>query len=163
DGTNLGNRAVRWDASATAATELGNLGTDVGGVTQSYANAVNSAGVTVGSSKKYGGGIDFGDRAVRWDASTNASTELGNLGTDGSGSTQSIAYAINTAGAGVGWAQKYTGGTFLGLRAARWNASGTAATELGDLGTDSHGITTSFARAINTAEAAVGNAVKYTG
>src|SRR5512132_663648 len=42
-------------------------------------------------------------------------------------------------GAAVGYAQKYIGGTDLGPRALRWDASGNAATELSGLGTSSSG------------------------
>ena len=84
-------------------------------------------------------GTYLGTAAVRWDASGTAATELGNLGTDTSGYTERQAYAINTAGTAVGYANKYSpDGTFLGHRAVRWDASGTAA-ELGN-GTD-NGIT----------------------
>ena len=87
-GRDLGHRAVRWDASGTAATELGNLGTDANGVTQSVAVAINDAGTAVGYADKYDdSGVCLGDRAVRWDASGTAATELGNLGTDIGGIT----------------------------------------------------------------------------
>jgi hypothetical protein len=165
-GTSLGSRAVRWDGSGTVATELGNLGTTLGGLTVSRAYAVNTAGAAVGYAQKYTGGTPVGERAVRWDASGSAATELGNLGTSGttgSGLTFSRAYAVNAAGAAVGHANKYTGGTNLGFRAVRWDASSTLATELGNLGTDSSGRTTSGSNAINAAGAAVGYANKYTG
>ena len=161
-GTNLGYRAVRWDASGTAATELGNLGTDSSGVTLSNATAVNTAGTAVGYAQKYTGDTPLGNRAVRWDASGTAATELGNLGTTSGGSTDGRAYAVNTAGTAVGQAQKYNAGTYVGTRAVRWDASGTAATELGNLGTDSSGVTFSNANAVNTAGTAVGSAFKYT-
>ncbi len=161
--TYLGPRAVRWDASGAAATELGTLGTDDSGRTTSFAFALNTAGTAVGSAAKFSGNTSLGDRAVRWDASGTAATELGNLGTDGSGVTSSAPRAINTAGTAVGWATKYSGDTYLGARAVRWDASGTAATELGNLGTNSGGVTSSEAYAINTAGTAVGYANKYSG
>jgi hypothetical protein len=117
----LGHRAVRWDASGTAATELGTLGTDPFGATDSEAYAANDAGTAVGFARKPG--PDLGYRAVRWDAS-GAVTELGNLGTASDGNTDSSAFAINAAGAAVGYAQKYTGGTYLGARALLWRADG---------------------------------------
>jgi MYXO-CTERM domain-containing protein len=162
-GTNLSFRAVRWDASGTSATELGNLGTDGSGVTFALATAINTAGVAIGFAQKYTGGVHVGPRAVRWDASGTSATELGNLGTSIiNGSTNSVAYGINDAGAVVGVASKITGGGSLGPRAVRWDASGTSATELGNLGTDSSGVAYSQAYAINTAGAAVGYAAKYT-
>jgi hypothetical protein len=162
--TSLGTRAVRWDGSGIAATELGNLGTTSTGDTISYAFAVNAAGTAVGYANKYSGsGTFLGFRAVRWGASGAAATELGNLGTDSSGNTFSYAYAVNATGSTVGFAKKYSGLKDLGPRAVRWGASGTAATELGNLGTDSNGNTESQAYVINTAGAAVGYAEKYSG
>jgi hypothetical protein len=57
----------------------------------------------VGYSKKYVGGADEGFRAVRWDASTTAATELENLGTDANGKSDAKAYSINSAGTVVGY------------------------------------------------------------
>src|SRR5262249_7616720 len=161
--TDLGWRAVRWDASGTAATELDNLGTDSNGVTHSTALAVNVASVAVGKSGKYVGGTNLGSRAVRWDVSGPAAIELGNLGTSNSGAAGSQANAVNDAGVAVGGAEKYVGGTDLGSRAVRWDASGPAVTELGNLGTDSNGVTNSNAFAVNAAGVAVGSAEKWIG
>ena len=139
-GSNVGQRALRWDASGTAATELGNLGTDSGGYTNAYAYAINDAGTAVGDSQKYVGGSNLGYRAVRWDASGTAATELDNLGAiSSSGYAFARAYAINGAGTAVGYSEKYSGTIDLGSRAVRWDASGTAATELGNLGTNTIG------------------------
>jgi hypothetical protein len=163
-GTLVGSAAVRWDSGSTAATELGGLGNGSGGFASSYPNAINTAGTVVGQATKSSGGTNLGDRAVRWNASGTTATELGNLGTDSSGVTNSNAYAINTAGTAVGGAEKYTGGGIdLGTRAVRWDASGTAAIELGNLGTDGNGITNSYAYAVNSAGVAVGVAEKYSG
>src|SRR5205823_6340177 len=64
-----GTRAVRWDASSTVATELGNLGTEaVSGQAYSRAYAINTAGTAAGFARKYVSGSDKGSRAVRWDA-----------------------------------------------------------------------------------------------
>jgi hypothetical protein len=161
-GTLLGSRAVRWDASSVPATELGNLGTTTIGTTNSTAWAVNTAGTAVGYARKYtGAGTDLGQRAVRWDASGTAATELDNLGTDNSGSTFSVAFALNTGGDAVGFAEKYLGIADVGPRAVRWNATGTAATELDNLGTDINGNSSSYAYSINTAGTIVGSANKY--
>jgi hypothetical protein len=161
--TYLGRFAVRWDASGTAATELGNLGTDSNGVASAYAIRINTAGTAIGFGSKYTAGTYVGQRAIRWDASGTAATELGNLGTYSDGSANTEAEAINTAGTAVGYADKYTGGTSVGTRAVRWDASGTDATELGNLGTDPSGFTYGLARALNTAGVAVGYAYKGTG
>ena len=79
-GLDLGYRAVRWDASDTAAMELANLGTDTSGYTESYAAAINDAGTVVGSAFKYDSlGGNFGYRPVRWDASAPTRPSWGTL------------------------------------------------------------------------------------
>jgi hypothetical protein len=160
-GAYKGPRAVRWDGWGTAATELGNLGTDATGGTNAGAYAVNDAGTAVGYAEKYDAGDFKGYRAVRWDASGTAATELGNLGTYAEGTTSIWAWAVNTSGTAVGWAPKFDAGVPKGYCAVRWNASGTAATELGNLGTDASGVTDAQAYAVNDAGTAVGYAWKY--
>jgi hypothetical protein len=54
--------AVRWDASGTAATELGNLATSGNGFTSSAANAINDAGIAVG----YVNRTSVGTHTVMW-------------------------------------------------------------------------------------------------
>jgi hypothetical protein len=167
-GTYQGVRAVRWDASGNAATELDNLGTN-GGFALNSTGAINDAGTAVGYADidlGTGGGLGeyYGTRAVRWDAASTEVTELGNLGTDPIGYTDGVAFAINDAGTAVGRADKYDGsGVSLGQRAVRWDASGTVATELGNLGTDPNSITESSAVAINDAGTTVGYANLYDG
>lgn len=157
-----GYRAVVWDGSGTVATELGNLGLDVGGLTTAQAYAINDAGMAVGTSFKHDGGVYKGSRAVRWDASSSIATELGNLGLSASGTTSALATAINDTGMVVGYSNKYDGaGTDKGVRAVRWDGSGTVATELGNLGLDSSGGTVAHAYAVNDAGTAVGVAIKY--
>lgn len=156
-----GERAVRWDASGTAATELGNLGLSSIGRTTAFAYAVNDAGTAVGYANKYVAGSTKGARAVRWDASGTAATELGNLGTDASGATSAVAFDLNEAGTVVGYALTYLAGKSAGLRAVRWDALGTTATELGNLGTDAAGTSSSIAYAVNASGTAVGYASKY--
>jgi hypothetical protein len=158
----LGWRAVRWDGSGAAATELGNLGTGPSGGAWNYAYAVNNAGTAIGVAQKYdAAGNSLADRvAVRWDSSGTAATELGDLVALGDGAA--YAFAINDAGTAVGYSQKQDeSGTFLGERAVRWDGSGTAATELGSLGTDAHGGTAAAAVDINNAGVAVGRAIYH--
>jgi hypothetical protein len=156
-----GPRAVRWNAGQTAATELGNIGINTSGNGSALALAINSAGTIVGYGEKFDGNLDNGNRAIRWDAGTNAATELGNLGTTAAGYTNTRATAINDAGAAVGYAEKFTVIGDLGRRAARWDATGTTATELGNLGTDNVGATQSIAYDISAAGTTVGSADKY--
>ncbi len=153
-GQDRGQRAVRWAGSGTAATELtSTLGTTSNGSTTSEAVAVNDAGTAVGWAKKYVADADHGYRAVRWDPSSSTSTELGNLGTSSGGSTNSFAYAVNGSGTAVGSAEKYVNGAWYNSHAVRWDASGTVATELGQLGIDGYGST---ALAVNDSGTAVG-------
>lgn len=156
------NVAMRWDPSGTAATELGNLGTDAAGSTHTYAYGINDAGTAVGYCYKYVSGTYLGFRATRWDASGTAATEMGNLGTSSTGMTTSFARHINSAGLSTGWAHKYVSGADKGTRAARWDALGVV-TELGNLGTDSTGSTSSQAYDINDLGVVVGFAEKYDG
>jgi hypothetical protein len=128
-----GFRAVRWDSSGTASTELGNLGTNSSGTTTAKAYALNNAGAVAGYSQKYVNGVYLGDRAVRWDASDPDAIELASLGTDVSGTTSACAYAINSAGAAVGYSYKYVDGTSVGKRAVLWLPDASAI-DLNDLG-----------------------------
>jgi hypothetical protein len=164
-GGDLGDRAVRWDASGTTATELEHLGTEPSGNTYASAAAINDAGTIVGDAWKYdAAGVPLGTRAVRWNASSTAATELASLGADGNGYAANGAYAINDSGTAVGYAVTFDGeGVQRGSLAVRWEASGTAATELGNLGTDSDGFTDNFPLAISNDGTAVGYAEKYDG
>jgi hypothetical protein len=160
-GSYKASRAVRWDASGTAATELGNLGTDSSGITYAQACAVNATGTAVGYSEKYVSGSDMGHCAVRWDTSGTAATELCNLWTDNNGYAYAQAIALNAPGTAVGYSYKYVSGSNMGIRAVRWDALGTAATELANLGTDSSGVTNSYASAVNDAGTTLGFSEKY--
>jgi uncharacterized membrane protein len=168
DGVNsMGSRAVRWNASSTTPIELGNIGTSIIGRTDTHAYAINNAGTVVGWAKKFFGDASnngfLGERAVRWDASGTVATELDILNTDNHGYTDSFAWAINNAGTAVGFVGKFSsdGRTLLGSRAARWDASGTALTELGFLNTATNGYTACYANAINSAGTIAGYAEKY--
>jgi len=156
----IGGGAMRWGASS-AASELGNLGISSSGYTHSSAFAINVNGTAVGSSVKYESGSHKGERAVRWDPSSTVAIELGNLGTNSVGYTESRADAMNASGTAVGWARRNVSGVNKGNRAVRWNALGTEATALGHLGTDNNGVTRSQASAINDAGTIVGFAKKY--
>ncbi len=123
-------------------------------------SAVNNSGVAVGWSEKQDSGNYVSTHAVRWDGSGGAA-ELGNLGLSSINGTLGIAYAINDAGAVVGSSQKYDPGTtYVGTRAVRWNASGTAI-ELDHLGLSGSNSTSAEAYAVNSAGAAAGWSEKY--
>jgi probable HAF family extracellular repeat protein len=157
------SRIFRWDGTGISPVELGNLGTNVPGVSTvtASARAINNAGIAAGYARKWDGSVNMGYRAVRWDASATAATELGNLGTDPSGVTHSVANAINDAGTAVGVARKYDGsGVDMGLVPVRWDALSTAATELENLGANNSDMG-SIPLAINNAGTVVGYFAKY--
>ncbi len=152
-GNFLGEFAVRWNASGTAATKLDNLPGTISGI----GYAINSAGTVVGIQSG-----DNGYAPARWDASGTSISQLGILGTDSTGFTFAGAIKINSAGTAVGYAEKYDDShNDLGFRAVLWHASDTAANELANLGTDLDGHTFSSASAINNAGFTVGEAEAF--
>jgi hypothetical protein len=161
NGVNLGSRAVRWASGATAAAELGNLGTEPGGFSSNYAYAINAGGDAAGFAYKYVGGSNVGSRAVVWAAGDILPTELGNLGTDASGFSTGAVYALNAHGDAAGFADGFVGTSWRGQHAVRWSAGQLAATELGNLGTDSAGFFNSKVNALDAAGDAGGSANKF--
>jgi len=154
-----GTRAVRWNAGATIATELGNLGTDFWGNASGEARAVNAAGAAAGWASKYVDDDYLLTRAVRWDAGARAATELDNV----AGGKWAGAVDINDAGAVVGWGAK-TVGVGEVLVAIRWDAGGSAATELDGLGSPDLIIhVEAAAQKVNNAGTAIGYSKKYVG
>ncbi|MCC7409898.1 MAG: hypothetical protein IT442_17660 [Phycisphaeraceae bacterium] len=159
----LGNRAVRWDASSAVAVELESLGMSASGYAFSRAEFINDAGVIVGDGFKYdASGVYLGWRGIRWEGESTEATELGTLGTDVNGLTNSFPNSMNAAGTAVGFATKYDGsGASLGARAVRWGASGTAATELPTLGLDVDGVGWAVAEAVNEGGLIVGASARH--
>ena len=145
DGTRAGRRQTCLATSALAALRA-----------NEFAYAINDAGTTVGTADKIVGDVRLGTRAVRWAAGATEATELGSLGTNAAGQTDSEARAINASGVAVGVADSFSGtGTIPRTRAVRWDATGTAATELGLPTTDTR---ETFAFDINDAGITVGYA-----
>jgi uncharacterized membrane protein len=161
-GTPIGNVAVRWDASGVAATELGHLGADAPiGYGSSRAFAINSSGTVLGTQNVYDeSGNYLKNVPVRWDA-TGAPTELGTLDSSNTTTVVSSPAALNDAGVAVGWANKRGVDHLLGERAVRWDASSSAAIELGTLTPSVYGIMYSQASAVNDAGTVVGWSDKY--
>ncbi len=148
------DRAIRWGASGTAATELDDLSPGSQVIPRSRAYAINETGTVVGYAQKLAGGVlDRGTRAVRWNGGGTAILELGNLGTTANGTTTAEAYDVNESGTAVGFANKYVGGVNWGPQAVRWDADSGAATELDSLVSNP---VQSRAYAINDAGTAVG-------
>lgn len=82
NGTELGVRAVLWQANSNVAIELGLLGTTPGGATESRAIHINSMGTIVGYAYRYNAqGVGQGVSAVKWSTSNTAAVELPALGT----------------------------------------------------------------------------------
>lgn len=88
-------------------------------------------------------------------------TPLQNLGTNSSGNG-GYGFGVNSAGTAVGQVGKYSGGTSLGPRAVRWSFNGSV-TELGNLGTDSSGMTFSYAYCISDNGLTCGYSDVYSG
>lgn len=155
-GNGGGTRPARWTSTGVG-TEMGNLGTADGTATgnaNAFVFALNSDGVSVGSSTKYTATVNLGSRAVRWNA-VGVATELGNLGTYGAGLVDSSAVAINTAGVAVGTAS-LTGSN--DRRAVRWGLDNVAV-QLNSL----PGGTITQATSINDEGLIVGNSTSTNG
>jgi len=155
-----GQRAVRWNADGTM-LEFGILGAKFSGVTASIVYAINADNVAVGFANSYDvEGVSKGARAVRWDAG-GTPLQLNLLGTNGSGVSDSRAYAINASNVAGGYATKYdVDGIAKGTRAVRWNVGG-GVSELGIIGTDASGVSNAVVYSINIGGVAAGHAVKY--
>jgi len=154
---NIGDRVVRWQSYGATVTELDGLGTNSSGDRQNAPTDINDNAVTVGWAKKFIAGVDKGIRAVRWDPSGTAITELGNLGTDSTGVTESAAIDVNNMGISVGYALKYYPTTSTRV-AVLWDTNGDVPVELKSIAVDPNALTTSQATAINDHGFAVGYA-----
>lgn len=159
----VGTRGTRWSTTDIALELFPISENPNNSISDSRAYAINDSGVTVGSGRKYAIATSLGSRAVRWSGTSQFPTELGNLGTDNNEIASAVARAVNNAGTAAGISLKYQAGVSKGTRAVRWNAGGTAATELATLGVNSSGSATSVANAINESGVIVGNSQKYVG
>lgn len=121
-----GDRAVRWEADSTAATQLGVLNTNSAGASRSGAYALNNAGTIVGYSNFYNGNTFRGMRAVLWPAGSTVPVELAHRGLASNGSTEGLAAAINNHGQIVGTSLGYdsAGNVIPDGGAAYWDADG---------------------------------------
>ena len=150
-GVEKGSRAVKWAAGSTDPIELPALSLSDTGHSVNGAYDVNDAGVVAGYARKHlDDGFSVPFRPVRWDANTNAITELQMPATIDP-TLSGLARSINSAGVVVG----DTGG-----RAVRWAAGSTTPVMLMPpvLPANGHG---SQAWAINDAGTAVGNYSNY--
>ncbi|MEQ1638463.1 MAG: hypothetical protein ABL903_17465 [Methylococcales bacterium] len=96
---NSNTHAVLWENGTV--TDLGALGTDINGYSQSSAVAINANGQVIGNSTVYDQhGNAKGQHAFIW--SKGIMTDLGALGTDTDGIGNSSAVALNASGQVVG-------------------------------------------------------------
>jgi hypothetical protein len=101
-GSNLSQRAIRWDGSSATATELGHLGTYTDGSTVADAFAVNAAGTAVGRAAHFDA-PSFGDyHAVYWAANDTQAIDLNTLIDPASGWVLKHAFDISDTGWIVG-------------------------------------------------------------
>lgn len=124
--TNLGLRAVRWEAGSSTPVELGILGSTAAGANvDTTAIAMDQAGNIAGLSQKYVDGATKGTRPVVWKAGTTVPVELGISGVDPNGTTRGNMSAMNKYGFIAGTIQTFTpvGGT-IGRRAIIWGLNG---------------------------------------
>lgn len=155
-----GSRAIR-SGSGGQAQNLGTLGTDSTGLGSSYATAINTTGQITGSSDFYEDGLNKGQRAFRYSASTGM-VNLGTLGGNPWVQASSFATAINNQGQVVGGASLYSNWDNKGTRAFRYT-DGVGMVNLGALGTDANGSASSHAMAINDKGQVVGMSSYYEG
>ena len=142
-------------------TDLGALsGTDSSGNASSSATAINANGQVVGTSAVYDSQhVPHGRHAFLY--SNGQMTDLGTLGgTDSTGSASSFATAINAGGQVVGYSDVYDAQhNYHGAHAFLY--SGGQMTDLGGLGTDGSGSSTSSACAINASGQVIGTSGVY--
>jgi hypothetical protein len=94
----FGQRAARWDASGSAVTVLGTLGTAPNGQAFTDAYAINSAGLITGTASKYNPATTlFEPRAVIW-RDAGLAIDLNTLIDPTSGWMLTHAYAISDTG-----------------------------------------------------------------
>jgi probable HAF family extracellular repeat protein len=104
NGTNKGQHAFLWRNGIT--TDLGALGTDNNGNSDSSVVAINAYGQVTGNSAVYdSNGVSKGTHAFLW--SNGTLTDLGALGEDTSGVGSSTAVGINASGQVVGYSTAY--------------------------------------------------------
>jgi hypothetical protein len=135
NGATVRSAAVRWDAAGNV-TELGNIAGTTYSVIANSPKAINNAGTAVGYSGPVAsndGGPDLGHRAIRWDGSSAAATELGHLGTYTDGFTVANAFAMNASGTAVGNAALWDAPSLGDYHAVYWPANDTQAIDLNTL------------------------------
>src|SRR5689334_13537760 len=112
--------AVAYSPSYDPSTQTGYWGYTLAGLAPTVRD-----GYAVGTAFKLVNGANRFQRALLWDANGNV-TELGNLGTDTDGGTDTEAHAVNSTGTIVGLSEKYAAdGTYFGPRAVRWGSGST--------------------------------------
>lgn len=158
----INTRAVLWAPGGTQPITLPPPASSIGRVSGGNAVAINASGMMAGSLNFDSEQSGAGSHAIRWDSTGDTAVELGHLGVDTNGSVAASAHGINDAGVVVGQANKYTvNGASAGVRAVRWDANTTAATELATLGMSASGVTTASAYDVNNVGDGVGMAEKY--
>ena len=132
---------MRWDASGTAATELGNLGTDSSGYTNAKPTPSTTPARPWDACEKYVGGSYKGAPCRALGRLGHGRHRTGQPGHRQQRLTYADAYAVNDAGTAVGYATKYVGGSYKGTAPCVGTPRARPPPNLGNLGTDSSGVT----------------------
>lgn len=152
NGSNLGERAVLWQANSTVAVELGTLGVSADNKTLSHANHISNAGTIVGSASKYDAqGNLLGGRAVKWSTANTNAVELPMLH---AGSGYNEAVGVNNMDYIVGMSQAANSQ----LHAVMW-APGGAIIDLNTLIDPASGYTLRYGKSISETGFVTGEAI----
>lgn len=153
----LGTAAFLYDQGTL--TNLGNFGSNASGAGQAVPNGINNSGKVVGSSQVHDDNHIFkGYAAFLYDQGTL--TNLGNFGTDSSGSGFSFGGSINASGQIAGTSNVYDANHNYKGQAAFLYDQGTL-TNLGNFGTDANGFGNSGGGFINASGQIAGSSDLY--
>lgn len=124
--TDLGLRAVRYEADSSTPVELGVIGTNAAGANaDTTAIAIDRFGNIAGLSQAYAGEVTKGTRPVLWRTGSTAPVQLAMSGFDSAGAARGNMSAMNNKGFIAGTLGTYTAANVsIGRRAVIWGFDG---------------------------------------